>query len=110
MAPSTRRKRNKTKRQQRGRKKRPARKKASQRGGMVPFVVDFKRGFEATKGMINAIHKDLTDPPDIRKVERKVKGYKAEYAAYKRRGGSKGYTSWAYDKGYLERPTVCCVQ
>ena len=104
MAPSTRRKRNKTKRQQRGRRKRPARKKASQRGGAVPWVVDFKKGYEVTKDMIKAVGK----PIDVDKAKRAVAGYKAEYAAYKRRGGKKSYTSWATDKGYAKKGG-CCI-
>ena len=99
--------RNKTKRQQRGRKKRPARKKkktTSQRGGAVPWVVDFKKGYEVTKDMIKAVGK----PIDEKKAKRAVAGYKAEYAAYKRQGGRKSFTSWAANKGYAKKGG-CCI-
>ena len=32
-----------------------------------------------------------------------VSGYKQQYQAYKRRGGTKGYNSWLIDKGYAKK-------
>lgn len=72
---------------------------------MVPWLVDLKKGYKVTKDMIKAVGK----PIDEAKAKRAVAGYKAEYAAYKRRGGGKSYTRWAEDKGYAEKG-ACCIQ
>ena len=77
-----------------------------QRGGFVPFVVDFKKGAQVTRDAIEAMQK----PIDRDKARRDVSRYKTEYQSYKRRGGNKGYTSWARDKGYAKKSDACCLQ
>ena len=56
--------------------------------------------------MVKALKKGV----DVKKAKRQVAGYKAEYQAYKRQGGTKGYTSWVADKGYVKRDSTCCIQ
>ena len=79
--------------------------KKKQKGGGVPFFVDFKQGVKVTKDLI----RDLKKPVDMKKAAAAVRGYKQEYQAYKRRGGSKSYNSWVLDKGYATRNPGCCL-
>ena len=71
----------------------------------MPWLVDFKKGYKVTRDMI----RDLQKPMDHEKAKRAVRGYKREYQEYKRRGGRKGYTDWALDKGYAKKGG-CCIQ
>jgi len=91
----------------RGRSKQTKRKtkRKKQTGGSNPFQVDFKGGIRVTKDMIKAVK----TPIDKEKAKRTVQGYKREYQAYKRRGGSKSYNSWIVDKGYGERRPEGCI-
>lgn len=81
--------------------------KRTQSGGKIPWVVDFKKGFKVTKDMIKAVN----TPIDVDKAKRTVEGYKQQYRAYKRRGGTKSYHSWILDKGYGTRDGTknCCL-
>ena len=87
------------------RRKRQKKKKKTQRGGTGQFFVDFKKGVNVTKDLINALKK----PVDYRKAKAQVKSYKQQYQAYKRRGGSKSLGSWAIDKGYAKRSSGCSI-
>ena len=87
------------------RRKRHKKKKKTQRGGTAPFFVDFKKGVNVTKDLINALKK----PVDYRKAKAKSKRYKKEYQDYKRRGGSKSFGSWVLDKGYGKRSPSCSI-
>ena len=91
-----RRRRHTRKKRQKGRK---------QKGGVAPFMVDFKRGFQVTKDMIKAVK----TPIDVKKAKAEVRGYKREYQDYKRRGGNKSFNSWVIDKGYGTRNAGCCI-
>ena len=75
------------------------------RGGINPIVVDFKKGVQVTKDMIKAVKK----PINVAQAKRTVAGYRSQYQAYKRRGGTKSYNSWLIDKGYAARNSGCCV-
>ena len=87
------------------RRKRQKKKKKTQRGGTVPIFVDFKKGVNVTKDLINALKK----PVDYRKAKAKSIRYKKEYQDYKRRGGSKSFGSWVLDKGYGKRSSSCSI-
>jgi len=80
-------------------KKKKVTRRRVQKGGAVPFYVDFKKGVNRTKKLIN----DLKKPVDYKKAKATVAGYKREYSEYKRRGGKKSYESWGLDKGYMKR-------
>ena len=89
-----------------GRKRKTSRgKRKKQKGGAVPFFVDFKRGIKVTKDLI----KDLKKPINVERAKAAVRGYKREYQDYKRRGGNKSYNSWVLDKGYAKRNSGCCI-
>ena len=68
-----------------------------QKGGTIPYVVDFKKGFEL-----------ISDPKmwhipskaEMKKADKLVKGYKQEY---KTSGSKKSYGDWAISKGYAKR-------
>ena len=90
----------------RQRNRRMTRRGSIQQGGFVPIVVDFKKGVQVTRDAIEA----MQQPIDMDKVKRDVARYKAEYLSYKRRGGNKGYTRWARDKGYAKKSDACCLQ
>ena len=64
----------------------------------MPFFINAKKGFEVTKNMVEGPKKGV----DVKSAKRQVTGYKAEYQVYKRRGGTKGYTSWAADNGVIQ--------
>ena len=70
-----------------------------QRGGRAPFIVDFKKGYEVTRDLIQALKR----PVDVKQAKRAVTGYKREYQENKRRGGTKGFSSWATNQGYAKR-------
>ena len=65
----------------------------------VPWVVDFKKGFDLLK--------DAFKPAPVSKetAKQKIARYKRDYAAYKRKGGSKSWHNWLLDKGYIRKPT-----
>ena len=86
--------------------RRTKKKRTRQRGGAInPILVDFKKGFQVTKDMIAAVKK----PVNKQKARREVAGYKREYQAYKRGGGSKSFNSWVLSKGYGKRNPGCCI-
>ena len=72
---------------------------------MMPFFVNVKKGFEVTKNMVQGLKKGV----DVKKAKRQVAGYKADYQAYKRRGGTKGLTNWAADRGHAKGDSTCCI-
>ena len=57
-------------RTRRKRKSRPR-----QRGGKMPWVVDPKKGYEATRDMTKALKK----PVNVKQAKRTVAGYKIQY-------------------------------
>ena len=69
------------------------------------FLVDWKKGIEVTKNMIEAVKK----PVDMEKAKRTVEGYKHDYQTYKRNGGSKNEKRWLIDKGYAKRDNTCSI-
>lgn len=82
--------------------------KRRQRGGAInPVYVDFKKGVDRTKALIEALKK----PVNNEQAKRTVAGYKQEYEAYKNSGGNRNYNSWLLDRGYAERDGVksCCL-
>jgi len=88
---------------------RPKKKKArkSQQGGVVPWVVDVKKGFEVTSDLVKALKKPEPTAAEGRKM---LSRYKREYQAYKKQGGTKSYRSWGLDKGYIKHaPVNCCL-
>ena len=87
---------------QRTRRKRRTR----QQGGKAPWFVDPKKGYEVTQDMIKALKK----PVNVKQAKRTVGSYKSQYQQYKRRGGTKGFNSWAIDKGYAKRDKTCRIQ
>ena len=54
--------------------------------------------------------KALKKPVNVKQAKRTVGGYKSQYQQYKRRGGTKGFNSWAIDKGYAKWDKTCCIQ
>ena len=93
--------------QQRKTQKRVKKKRTRQRGGKAAYFVDFKKGYEVTRNLITALKKKTVN---VKQAKRTVAGYKREYQEYKRRGGTKGFNSWATDKGYARRDKTCCTQ
>ena len=88
------------------RKKKQASRK-SQKGGVVPWVVDVKKGFEVTSDLVKALKKPMPTEAEGRKM---LSRYQREYQAYKRKGGTKSYRSWGLDKGYIHHaPVNCCL-
>ena len=79
----------------------------TQQGEGIPWLVDVKKGFEVTSDLVKALKKPQMSAAQGRKM---VSGYKEQYQAYKRRGGTKGYNSWLIDKGYAKKPNKCCIQ
>ena len=66
-----------------------------------------KKGNEVTSDLVKALKKPQMSAAEGRKM---ISGYKQQYQAYKRRGGTKGYNSWLIDKGYAKKPNKCCIQ
>ena len=82
-------------------------KRKGQQGGVVPWVVDVKKGFEVTSDLVKALKKPIPTAAEGRKM---LARYQREYEAYKRKGGTKSYRSWGLDKGYIHHaPVNCCL-
>ena len=89
-------------RQRRGggkkKKKSTATKRRKQRGGTIPWVVDFKKGIELIK---NPKMWHIPTKAEEKEAKRFAKRVKNEY----RQSGSKdSYGSWAVKKGYAKKP------
>jgi len=84
-----------------------SKKKITQKGGVVPWVVDVKKGFEVTSDLVKALKKPIPTEEEGRKM---LTRYQREYQAYKRKGGTKSYRNWGLDKGYIHHaPVNCCI-
>ena len=73
------------------------------KGGAVPFVVDFKKGF----GLVT--DKDMWKIPskeDYRRAKKTVDRYKREYRAS---GTRDSYEKWLLKKGYAKKSSSCSV-
>ena len=94
-------------RTKKNKKKNVKKRRRTQSGGKMPWMVDVKKGIKVTKDLI----RDLKKPIDHEKAKRVVQGYKAAYREYKRRGGTMSYNSWIIAKGYGTRDGTknCCL-
>ena len=68
-----------------------------QKGGTIPYVVDFKKGFELIE---DPKMWSIPSKAQYAKAKKMVKGYKQEY---KTSGSKKSYDDWVVSKGYGAR-------
>ena len=87
-------------------RRKTSKRKKKQSGGKMPWLVDFKKGFQVTKDMIQAVKK----PIDRKNAQRQMNSYKEKFQEYKRKGGKKTFKRWAIDNGIFTRGNTCCIQ
>ena len=83
-------------------KRKRQRRRRRMEGGKVPFVVDFKKGFELVtdKNMWK-----IPSKADYKKYKRVVDDYKREYRAS---GTRDSYNKWLLKKGYAKKSGSNC--
>ena len=86
------------------RKSKRRKKTTKQRGGAVPWIVDFKKGIEVTKGIAN---KDVWDFSKA-KYDRAKKSYEQMKRQHRKSGSRKSLEQWAKDTGKAKR-SDCCI-
>ena len=87
---------NKRKRAQTQRRIPPKRRK-KMKGGQVPFVVDFKKGFEL---LTDKRMWSVPSKADYKKADKQVRDYKRQYRTS---GAKESFDKWAIKKGYAEK-------
>ena len=100
MAPSHKRRRQPKQKQTRRPKQKQSRRQ--QKGGTIPYVVDFKKGFELIE---DPKMWSIPSKAQYAKAKKMVKGYKQEY---KGSGSKKSYDDWFVSKGYGAR-SACTI-
>ena len=84
------------------RKRKRQRRRKRQKGGVAPFLVDFKKGFELIED------KDMwkiSSSAEYQRAKKKVADYKRQY----RNSGSRdSYEKWLLKKGYT-KGSACSV-
>ena len=86
-------------------RKRKTKRKTTQRGGAVPFQVDFKKGFQLLADK-NLWKLPPSSSPQAKKMKQRAAGYKREYRAS---GTKDSYNSWLVKKGYAKKADANCT-
>ena len=85
------------------RKRKRQRRRKRQKGGAVPIVVDWKKGFEL---VTNKNMWKIPSSADYKRAKKKVAGYKQQY----RNSGSRdSYEKWLLKKGYATKSGPNCT-
>ena len=86
----------------------PYRYRRQWRGGEMPWVIDFKKGWDliTDKQMWNLKHVfKKPSPEEIAKFKRERESVEKRYRMYKDAGGSLSKKKWMTAKGFLVKPT-----
>ena len=78
--------------------KRRVTKRRKQRGGMIPFVVDFKKGIELIKNPKMWHIPNKTEEKEAKRFAKRVKN------EYRQSGSKDSYGLWTVKKGYAKKP------
>ena len=97
------------------RKRKPTRKARSsarrrrntntKKGGKMPWVIDFKKGFNVTQDMIIALKNT-----DMAKAKTQYNDMRTAYRNYRARGGKQSGVNFARSKGFItKKANPCCI-
>lgn len=71
----------------------------------MPWLIDFKKGFNVTRDMIKAVKNT-----DMAKAKTQYNDMRTAYRNYRTKGGKQSWVDFARSKGFIAKKTnPCCI-